>query len=119
VLELRRNLLDAILLGSCTRTRRFLMSGPRTFNLGDALVKCHRVAVDDWCKQHAPGVAREVAAANSIPSVLMQTLFGSFGKVNVTVTVSGRRRGEDQVYFWRFVRATDHRVTLEGGTVDL
>jgi hypothetical protein len=88
-------------------------------SMGQALDECFATATLDWCRHHAQGITKEEAIAVSMTSVLMQVFYGHGGKVNVTVTVSGRRRHEDEAYFWRFQRSTNSSLTLQGGTLDL
>lgn len=95
------------------------MDTQRYPSMGAALDECFAAATLDWCRHHAQGVTKEEAFAVVMSSVLMQTFYGHGGKVNVTVTVSGRRRNEDDVYFWRFQRATNSSLSLLGGTLDL
>lgn len=95
------------------------MQDATPFTLGTAMEEAFAAATLDWCRSHAVGMSKEEAFAVSMSSVLMQTFYGHGGKVNVTVTVSGRRRNEDEVYFWRFQRATNSSLTLLGGTLDL
>lgn len=95
------------------------MERPSVYTLGTAAEECFAAATLDWVRQHASGISNEEAFAISMSSVLMQTFYGHGGKVNVTVTVSGRRRNEDEVYFWRFQRATNSSLTLLGGTINL
>lgn len=95
------------------------MDSPRYSSMGAALDECFAAATLDWCRRHAQGITKEEAFAITMSSVLAQTFFGHGGKVNYTITVSGRRRHEDEVYFWRFQRSTDSTLFLLGGSIDL
>jgi hypothetical protein len=95
------------------------MQVPQPFTLGRAMEECFAAATEDWCRHHAGSMSKEEALAIQLTSVLMQTFYGHGGKVNVTVTISGRRRNEDEVYFWRFQRAANSSLTLLGGSLDL
>lgn len=95
------------------------MSPPPHYQLGTAMEECFAAATYDWCRLHASGMSRAEAFSLQITSVLMQTFWGHAGKVNVTCTVSGRRRNEDEVYFWRFQRSTNGNLMFIGGTINL
>lgn len=95
------------------------MDSAPVYTLGTATEDCFAAATRDWCQQHSGRLSHEEAMALQLTSVLVQTFYGHGGKVNVTISVSGRRRGEDEVYFWRFQRSTNSTLSLLGGSLDL
>jgi hypothetical protein len=95
------------------------MTDPPRFTMGAALEECYAAATFDWCKHHAGSMTHAEAFAREITSVLVQTMLGAFGKVNVTITISGRRRCDDAAYFWRFTRSTNSTWILHSGSLDL
>lgn len=95
------------------------MSTEHPFSMGTALEEAFAAATLDWCRKHAGNVSKEEAFILRMTSVNMTVFYGHGGKVNVTVSVSGRRRNEDDVYFWRFQRGTNSSLMLLGGSIDL
>lgn len=95
------------------------MEDARRLTLGAALDEAWAAATLDWCRNHAQGLARDEAFALALKSATVSILWSGYGKVNFTVTVSGRRRDEDEVYFWRFKRHTNGTLQPVGGTIDL
>lgn len=95
------------------------MSDPPTFTLGTAVDEAFAASTMDWCSKNRGMLTKEEAFSLILNHVLVQTLYTIGGRVNVTITIGGRRFNDADVYFFRFQRAANSRLTFTGGTLDL
>lgn len=93
-------------------------TAPR-YLMGDALHAAFEASLADWLRSHAPSTSREDAFAGPISTVTITATMLTAGRLNVVVTVLGRRRTEDETYFWRYQRTNGNVFKFTGGTLEL
>ncbi len=77
-----------------------MVEDQRPYGLGDALEHAYDHALEVWRRQHANNVSPAELFAGPIINVQQTTLFYNGGRANITISITGRRRHQDEVYFF-------------------
>lgn len=95
------------------------MSDPPSFTMAAAIGTAYNSALQDWHHSHAPSERIIDLFGGPLASVVIETAILARGALNVTVCCYGRRKHEDETYFYRFRRRGQDSWHFEGGSLDV
>lgn len=73
-------------------------------SMGAAIEQAYDDALAAWREEHAPGMRRDEVLSGPVRTIEIDSALHAGGILNVTVKVYGRRRFEDVVYFYRYMK---------------
>lgn len=89
------------------------------YSMGDALTQAYDAAIAAWRQEHAPSTPGAEVFSGPLRAATINAAAFPEGKLNVTITCTGRRRQEDDSYFFRYRRVSSTAYEFSGGTLDL
>lgn len=88
-------------------------------SLGAATAQCYDTALADWRRRYANSTSVQDLYAGPVASSNVSTSMYPQGRVHIVVTILGRRRTDDETYFYKFHRFGDDQLEFVRGSVDL
>jgi hypothetical protein len=92
---------------------------PPTFTMAAAIGTAYNSALQDWHRTHAPSERIIDLFAGPLAAVVVESCIMARGVLNITIVCHGRRKHEDETFFYRFHRRGPDDWTFTGGSIDL